>query len=141
MTEFDESADISDGTGRVGAGRAGIDSIHFPARVGEFDNDRIVAAVREILIGIGEDPDRDGLRDTPERVARGALLDPAIDLLPHVGLDFAEDAGLDESFETVDEAIDRRLATGAPTPREALQEEMRERHAARAAEHLAAVSS
>ena len=62
----------------------------------------------------------------PERVARAALLDPAIDLLPHVGLDFAEDAGLDESFETVDEAIERRLATGAPTPREALQEEMRE---------------
>ena len=62
----------------------------------------------------------------PERVARAALLDPAIDILPHVGLDFAEDAALDESFETVDEAIDRRLATGAPTPREALQEEMRE---------------
>jgi GTP cyclohydrolase I len=35
-----------------------------------FDYDRVVAAVREILIGIGEDPERDGLRDTPERVAR-----------------------------------------------------------------------
>ena len=35
-----------------------------------FDHDRIVAAVREILVGIGEDPDREGLRDTPERVAR-----------------------------------------------------------------------
>jgi len=35
-----------------------------------FDHDRIAAAVREILIGIGEDPDRDGLRDTPDRVAR-----------------------------------------------------------------------
>ena len=35
-----------------------------------FDHPRVVAAVREILIGIGEDPDRDGLRDTPERVAR-----------------------------------------------------------------------
>lgn len=35
-----------------------------------FDHDRIVAAVREILIGIGEDPDREGLLDTPERVAR-----------------------------------------------------------------------
>ncbi len=35
-----------------------------------FDHDRIVAAVREILIGIGEDPDREGLRETPERVAR-----------------------------------------------------------------------
>jgi GTP cyclohydrolase I len=35
-----------------------------------FDHDRVAAAVREILIGIGEDPDRNGLRDTPERVAR-----------------------------------------------------------------------
>ncbi|WP_217428391.1 GTP cyclohydrolase I FolE [Microlunatus speluncae] len=35
-----------------------------------FDHDRIAAAVREILIGIGEDPDRDGLQDTPDRVAR-----------------------------------------------------------------------
>jgi GTP cyclohydrolase I len=35
-----------------------------------FDHDRIAAAVREILIGIGEDPERDGLRDTPARVAR-----------------------------------------------------------------------
>lgn len=34
------------------------------------DQDRIEAAVREILIGIGEDPDREGLRDTPGRVAR-----------------------------------------------------------------------
>ena len=34
------------------------------------DHDRIEAAVREILIGIGEDPDREGLRDTPGRVAR-----------------------------------------------------------------------
>ncbi|HLV59329.1 MAG TPA: GTP cyclohydrolase I FolE [Natronosporangium sp.] len=31
---------------------------------------RIEKAVREILIAIGEDPDRDGLRDTPARVAR-----------------------------------------------------------------------
>ena len=36
----------------------------------EFDHDRVRAAVREILIGIGEDPDRDGLQDTPDRVAR-----------------------------------------------------------------------
>ena len=34
------------------------------------DEARVAAAVREILIGIGEDPDRDGLRDTPARVAR-----------------------------------------------------------------------
>jgi GTP cyclohydrolase I len=34
------------------------------------DAGRIQAAVREILFAIGEDPDRDGLRDTPDRVAR-----------------------------------------------------------------------
>jgi GTP cyclohydrolase I len=31
---------------------------------------RIEAAVRELLIGVGEDPDREGLKRTPERVAR-----------------------------------------------------------------------
>lgn len=34
------------------------------------DRPRIEAAVREILLAIGEDPDREGLRDTPARVAR-----------------------------------------------------------------------
>jgi GTP cyclohydrolase IA len=34
------------------------------------DQVRIEGAVREILLAIGEDPDRDGLRDTPARVAR-----------------------------------------------------------------------
>ncbi len=34
------------------------------------DLDRIAKAVREILVAVGEDPDRDGLRDTPARVAR-----------------------------------------------------------------------
>jgi GTP cyclohydrolase I len=35
-----------------------------------FDHDRAVAAVRELLIAIGEDPDREGLRETPRRVAQ-----------------------------------------------------------------------
>jgi GTP cyclohydrolase I len=35
-----------------------------------IDHARIERAVREILIAIGEDPDRDGLLDTPARVAR-----------------------------------------------------------------------
>ncbi len=35
-----------------------------------IDQPRIEAAVREILLAIGEDPDRDGLQDTPARVAR-----------------------------------------------------------------------
>ncbi|MEJ6578355.1 MAG: GTP cyclohydrolase I FolE [Akkermansiaceae bacterium] len=35
-----------------------------------IDHDRIAKAVKEILFAIGEDPDRDGLLDTPQRVAR-----------------------------------------------------------------------
>ena len=35
-----------------------------------FDAARIERAVREILAAIGEDPEREGLRDTPARVAR-----------------------------------------------------------------------
>jgi GTP cyclohydrolase I len=34
------------------------------------DHDRIARAFREILIAVGEDPDREGLIDTPARVAR-----------------------------------------------------------------------
>jgi GTP cyclohydrolase I len=41
-----------------------------PSQRSPFDSQRIENAIREILIGIGEDPDRDGLRDTPARVAR-----------------------------------------------------------------------
>jgi GTP cyclohydrolase I len=35
-----------------------------------FDGPRAEAAVRELLIAVGEDPDREGLRETPARVAR-----------------------------------------------------------------------
>ena len=35
-----------------------------------YDHARVEAAVRELLFAVGEDPDRDGLRDTPARVAR-----------------------------------------------------------------------
>jgi GTP cyclohydrolase I len=34
------------------------------------DEGRIQAAVREILLAVGEDPEREGLRETPQRVAR-----------------------------------------------------------------------
>jgi GTP cyclohydrolase I len=37
---------------------------------GPVDHARIAAAVREILLAVGEDPEREGLRETPKRVAR-----------------------------------------------------------------------
>ena len=54
----------------------------------DIDKPRIAAAVRELLIGIGEDPDREGLQGTPDRIARaceelfgGLREDPADHLL------------------------------------------------------------
>jgi GTP cyclohydrolase I len=41
-----------------------------PAPAAAVDQARIRAAVREILIAVGEDPDREGLLETPDRVAR-----------------------------------------------------------------------
>jgi GTP cyclohydrolase IA len=60
----------------------------------EVDIGRIEKAVREILEAIGEDPDRDGLQRTPERVARmyaeifrGLAEDPA----QHLSVTFEAD--------------------------------------------------
>jgi GTP cyclohydrolase I len=49
-----------------------IDRISIEPRddIPEFDHARAEAAIRELLIAVGEDPDREGLRDTPARVAR-----------------------------------------------------------------------
>jgi GTP cyclohydrolase I len=35
-----------------------------------YDEERATAAVRELLLALGEDPDREGLQETPARVAR-----------------------------------------------------------------------
>ncbi|GEA84551.1 MAG: GTP cyclohydrolase I FolE [Cellulomonas sp.] len=48
-----------------------VDPITEPTGpVGEYDQPRAEAAIRELLIAVGEDPDREGLQDTPARVAR-----------------------------------------------------------------------
>jgi len=51
---------------------SGIDPVKLDGElaIGPFDQERAEQAVRELLIAVGEDPDRDGLRDTPARVAR-----------------------------------------------------------------------
>ena len=38
--------------------------------LGTFDHARAEAAVRELLLAVGEDPEREGLLETPARVAR-----------------------------------------------------------------------
>ncbi|MDQ0710480.1 GTP cyclohydrolase I [Arthrobacter woluwensis] len=53
---------IDDDVPSTASGAASADS--------PMDLPRIEAAVREILIAVGEDPDRSGLADTPARVAR-----------------------------------------------------------------------
>ena len=49
---------------------ASNDPLTEPGQPREFDARRAEAAVRELLIAVGEDPDRDGLLETPARVAR-----------------------------------------------------------------------
>jgi GTP cyclohydrolase IA len=46
------------------------DEFHDAKPTENIDRPRIERAVREILIAVGEDPDREGLRETPARVAR-----------------------------------------------------------------------
>ena len=62
----------------------------------------------------------------PERVERAVLLDPAIDLLPHVGFDQAEDQRRERVFGSPGEAIEARLEGNPTTPRAFVEEEARE---------------
>ncbi|MGY4718677.1 GTP cyclohydrolase I FolE [Naumannella cuiyingiana] len=65
--------------------------------MGQVDHERVVAAVREILIGIGEDPDREGLRETPGRVARAYVeMFAGIGAEPEEALSTTFDLGHDE---------------------------------------------
>ena len=75
-----------------------------------IDKPRIEAAVREFLAAIGEDPDREGLLGTPDRVARaceeifgGMQEDPSLHLLRGLRIILSIHAGgcLDENKETV----------------------------------------
>ncbi|MFJ7749796.1 GTP cyclohydrolase I FolE [Arthrobacter sp. NPDC097144] len=54
MTDFDDELTAED----------------LSASLAPVDQPRIEKAVREILLAIGEDPDREGLQDTPKRVAK-----------------------------------------------------------------------
>ncbi|MEU7434451.1 MULTISPECIES: GTP cyclohydrolase I FolE [Streptomyces] len=45
-------------------------TLDIAGKLGVFDEKRAENAVRELLIAVGEDPDREGLLETPARVAR-----------------------------------------------------------------------
>ncbi|MFJ6788943.1 GTP cyclohydrolase I FolE [Streptomyces angustmyceticus] len=45
-------------------------TLDVAGKIGTFDEKRAENAVRELLIAVGEDPDREGLVETPARVAR-----------------------------------------------------------------------
>ena len=63
----------------------------------EFDHARAEAAVRELLAAIGEDPEREGLRETPARVARAyAELTQGLRQRPEDVLTTTFDIGHDE---------------------------------------------
>jgi GTP cyclohydrolase IA len=55
--------------GRESAGARGVALADGRVRL-EFDHARAEAAIRELLLAVGENPDREGLRETPSRVAR-----------------------------------------------------------------------
>jgi GTP cyclohydrolase I len=82
-----DAAESGGGTSLNGNGRTHVDvQLHsvvpLPSRSSRMsdsqesssaaavDMPRVEAAVREMLLGLGENPDREGLKDTPARVAR-----------------------------------------------------------------------
>jgi GTP cyclohydrolase I len=76
-----------------------VDPVLLPHGVvaGEFDSASAEAAVRQLLVAIGEDPERDGLRDTPARVARAyAEMFSGLRQTPEEVLTTTFDAGHDE---------------------------------------------
>ncbi|MGH3412171.1 MAG: GTP cyclohydrolase I FolE [Marmoricola sp.] len=75
-----------------------VDRIHHTGEaVGDFDGPRAEAAVRELLVAIGEDPDREGLQETPARVARAyAELTTGLRQRPEQVLTTTFDIGHDE---------------------------------------------
>jgi lipase len=63
-------------------------------------------------------------RASPDLVERAVVLDPAIQLLPNVALDLAQQQCRDGSFASVEEAIETRRLTAERAPLEFLVEEM-----------------
>jgi GTP cyclohydrolase I len=74
-----------------------VPDLRTPEEIPPFDQPRAEAAVRELLIAIGEDPEREGLHDTPARVARAyAELTSGLRMTPRDVLTTTFDIGHDE---------------------------------------------
>lgn len=64
-----------------------IEQLPEPPALNAYDAKRVENAIRELLIGIGENPDREGLAKTPQRIAKsyaeifGGLHQTASDVL------------------------------------------------------------
>jgi GTP cyclohydrolase I len=101
MTTSDASQTTGDPVTNGGKPRGsgpGVDPAAWEPAYGEFDFDTVREGVRLILRGIGEDLTRQGVRDTPDRVARmyrelteGMRYDPSTVL----------DVGFDESHDEI----------------------------------------
>ena len=74
-------------------------------RAAGVDRERVAELVRELLVAVGEDPDREGLRRTPERVAQTWA-----ELLSGMGRDAA--AALDGAIPVGDAGADAPSAPG-----------------------------
>ncbi len=62
-----------------------------------FDHERAERAIRELLVAVGEDPDREGLKETPARVARAyAEMFAGLRMTPDAVLSTTFDLGHDE---------------------------------------------
>lgn len=66
----------------------------------------------------------------PERVERVALLDPAIDVIPHVALNTAEGLWVTDTFASPEEMVAARLISDPDSPRDLVEEDV-EQHTER----------
>ncbi len=62
----------------------------------------------------------------PGRVERAVLLDPAIQILPHVAYDHADDQRRERVYDSIEQAVDERIAGDPGNPRDIVEEDMRE---------------
>ncbi|MFC6357481.1 GTP cyclohydrolase I [Luethyella okanaganae] len=86
-----------------------MSTLDLAQRTAQRDRTRAIAAVRELLLAVGEDADRVGLQRTPERFA-----DLMIDMLSCVGVDPVSAMGAPVPLEDGETAGELVSVTGIP---------------------------